>query len=350
MGKNVPLASPDPKPKLSQSESKLKPKPKPKHMPKLERERERSTSPPAHNVRQLSNEMVARVVDFLQDDVRSLKSCSLTSHCFLSFSRCLLFGVVHLNLRKCQKFLEVLESSPGVGPFVREVHVTVNPLETPPWVDKYLLPIAEKVPKVTALYLKGKAIYTAAPLLGFQAITSLHILNCEFKSTNEFLTLLGSFPRLETVYTNEMVVYRESSNTSRELHLPPDKYPKKFKSITFNSSRADADRVAEHIVELGFPKTLDYLAMCPLQNVGLTSLDIIARACGPRLKQLKLALVGMKEQGGFIGARNAANLLTSELNSQFRAPEEARRPHTQHGPAVRRALLARRLRADVRCR
>ena len=282
MRKNV-LFSPDPKPKLSQSESKLKSK------PKLERERERSTSPPAHNVRQLSNEMVARVVDFLQGDVCSLKSCSLTSRCFLSFSRYLLFGVVHLNLRKCQKSLEVLESSPGVGPFMKEVHATVNPLETPPWVDKYLLPIAEKLPKVTALYLKGKAIYTAAPLLGFQAITSLHIPSWEFKSTNEFLMLLGSFPRLETVYMNEVAAYRESSSTLRELHLPPDKCLKKPKSITFNSSRADADRVAEHIVELGFPKTLDYLAMCPLQNAGLTSLDIIARACGSRLKQLKLA-------------------------------------------------------------
>ncbi|GJE91810.1 hypothetical protein PsYK624_079610 [Phanerochaete sordida] len=256
--------------------------------------------PPVVKIPHLSNELLARIVDFLQDDVRTLKSCSLTSHRFLSFSRRKLFNTVHLNLRNCQKFTKILETSPGVGPAVRELHVTVSAHESPPWVDNRLFSISEKLPNVAALYLKGKAIFTAAPILGFRALRSIHFLGCELDSTRTFFTLIGSFPGMETMYANEMVVYRESDALMEQFSLPHDRRAKKFKSMSFNSCRMDADRFAEFFVESGYNKTLDYFATCPLQETALPAVGAILKACGPRLKHYKFALVGMEEQGGYV--------------------------------------------------
>lgn len=272
----------------------------PKQKVRREQQAEPPTPPPSVKVPPLSNELLARVVDFLQGDVRSLKSCSLASRRFSPFTRRYLFHVVHLNLRNCEKFMRILEASPEVGPFVRELHVTVSAHESPPWIDNRLASISEKLPKVAALYLKGKAIYTAPPLLGFQAIKSIHFLACELDSTATFLTLVGSFPHLESVYANELVVYRESDSAMKKFVPSSDRRSQNFRSMTFNSCRMDPDRFADFFATSGFQNTLDYFASCPLQEIALPAVGRILRSCGSRLKHFKLALVAMKEQGGFI--------------------------------------------------
>lgn len=270
----------------------------------------------------LSNELVARIVDYLHNDTRSLKSCSLASHSFLARARHSLFEIVHLNLRTCRKFLDILETSPGVGPYVKEVHIAVSPRETPPWVDKHLPAISAKLPNVLRLYIGGQAVYKAAPLIGFSSIREMHILACEIESTNAFLTLLGSFPQLETMYTNEMCVYRDA-DPSADDGPPVSKRPPNLKSITFNSSRGDANKAMNWLVSRSFCQTLERYTACPFQDIGLKAAGPLVKACGPVLKQFKLGLVAMKTQGGFgdifgseeFSLAKNTNLVTLELCS-----------------------------------
>lgn len=248
----------------------------------------------------LSSELIARVVDYLHDDVRSLKDCSLAAHVLLHHTRNSIFRVVQLNLRNCQKFLQILQTSPGAGPYVRELHVTVRPRESPPWVDRYLFAISEKLPNVRTLYMKsqGEAILTAAPFMGFRNIRTLYILGCELDSLNTLLSLIGVSPHLEVLDTTEMCVYRGAIDDTVPA-LPVR--PRALKSVILNSSRGDADKFADWMIELGFHAKLEYLAFCPLQHAGLPPLGRLVKASGKALKHFKLALVGLKGEGGFVG-------------------------------------------------
>lgn len=246
----------------------------------------------------LSNELIARIIDYLHEDIRSLKNCSLTSHVFLSCSRHAIFQHVHLNLRNGYKFSNLLESSPGIAPYVKEVHVTVSPRESPPWIDHYLPAISAKLPNVHTLHLGGRALYKSAPLLGFQSIKNLHIIACEFESTNAFLTLLASLPDLVKAYTHEMCVYRDLVVDDGP---PMSRTPSNFKSLTFNSSRGDPEKSANWLISRSFNTTIEYFAVCPLQEVGLRPMGKFVKACGGVLKHFKLGLVAMKTQGGFGG-------------------------------------------------
>ena len=247
----------------------------------------------------LSTELIARIVDYLHEDIRSLKNCSLTCHVFLSCSRRNLFRAVHLNLRNGLKFLNMLESSPGVSPYVKEVFLTLKSRESPPWIDKHLPPISSKLPNVHTLHMQGQAVYTATPLLGFQSIKNLYITGCELESTSTFLTLIGSFPKLEVMYTAEMCVYRDPVE---DKGPSISKAPANFKSLTFNSVRGDPLKTADWMISYSFTSTLEYFAVCPLQEVGLRPIGRLVKACGGTLKHFKLGLVAMKTQGGFGGS------------------------------------------------
>ena len=128
----------------------------------------------------------------------------------------------------------------------------------------------------------------------------MHILGSEIESTNAFLTLLSSLPQLETMYTNEMCVYRDADPEADD-GPPVPKRPANFKSVTFNSCRGDADKAMQWLVSRSFYKTLEYYAGCPFQDVGLKAAGPLMKACGPVLKHFKLGLVAMKSQGGFGG-------------------------------------------------
>lgn len=245
----------------------------------------------------LSNELIARVIDFLHHDLGSLKSCSLTCKLFLPRARHNLFRTLCLNFRNCQKFLKLFKDSSWIGTYVRVLHITVHPQEQQPtWVDQFLPTISKKLPNVVELHMKGKALYMVEPVLGFRALRTLHVLGCEIEDLNAFCVLMGSFPQLREIFTNEMFVYRSDAVTAKAR--APSSH---FRSITFNSCRVDPIMVADWMVREKYVDHLEHLAVCPIQRVGVPPVAFIANSAGPALKHFKIALVGMQNQGGFVG-------------------------------------------------
>lgn len=211
----------------------------------------------------LSNELTARIIDYLHDEPLSLKNCALACRAFLPRVRYNLFRSVSLHLKNSDKFARLLEDAPAVGPCVRELHLTVSQQEQGrSWVDRLLPDMASALPNVAALHMRGKGIYRAAPLATLQSVRSIYIWGCEIESINEFCTIMSSFPHLEGMYTNEMFVYR-----SKEITVKNTAQPDNFKTLVFNSARIDPGQLGEWMIRENIQKSIEYFACCPIQQV-----------------------------------------------------------------------------------
>ncbi len=121
-------------------------------------------------------ELTDRIVDFLHDDVPSLRNCSITCRSFLPRCRFLRFRFISLHWKSYENFELILERSPKIGPCVRELHVSVSMFERPPtWVEECIPRITPKLTNVTTLYMRGNGEYKAAPFQNFKSVKELFL-------------------------------------------------------------------------------------------------------------------------------------------------------------------------------
>ncbi|KAI0345674.1 hypothetical protein BDW22DRAFT_902281 [Trametopsis cervina] len=255
---------------------------------------------PSH-VPHLSNEILARIIEFLEGDLESLKACSVTCHSFLYPARKHIFHHVHITIRNCAKFLQFLDANTNLGVHVRELHIVAsNPMEQEvTWVDKYLPLLAPKLPNVVHLELKGKDRYKSAPFRGFQSVKRLTIERTQVNNLNDFCALTGMFPRLEETWCHDLFVYRIlTDEVTAEAYNPP----RNLRITHFSDCRLDPAQYVDWMVKHDLYRNLEHFSSCPLQQVGLPAVGKIAKAAGPALKWWKLAMVGMVTQGGFVAA------------------------------------------------
>lgn len=254
----------------------------------------------ATTIPQLSNELTARVIEFLNGDSESLRNCALASHNLLHPARKLLHHHAFLNIRNSEKFLKVLHHSPQFGSYVRELHVFIsNPMEQEnSWVDRYLPMMTPKLPNVVHLELKGdkNGRYKAAAFESLDSVQRLSMLATQINDMNEFCAMLGMFPHLKTIYAHDLFVFR-----SPEIVVKPSNPSNVFRSFSFNSCRLDPGQIADWMIKHGLFVNAEYFSTCPLQQVGVPPVGKLLVSCGSALKHLKIALVGMKSQGGFVG-------------------------------------------------
>ncbi|KAI0088560.1 hypothetical protein BDY19DRAFT_906577 [Irpex rosettiformis] len=263
----------------------------------------------------LSNELTARIIDFLCHDIGSLKSCSLTCSSFLYPARKYLFYHVHIHIRNCMRFLQFLDTNPSLGVHVRELHIAAsNPMEQEEtWVDKYLPLLAPNLPNVTHLELKGKVRYKATPFQGFQSVRRLSVIRTEINDLNDFCAFYGMFPLLEVAFFHDIFVYRIQTESVTITAYNP---PKALKWTQFNSCRLDPGQYVEWTLKTDMYHHMERIGVCPLQHVGMPPIGSLVAATGPALKHFKLALVGMVGQGGFVEAVRRHFRLDQNTNLQ----------------------------------
>ena len=257
---------------------------------------------------QLSNEITAQIVDFLSDDIPSLKNCSLAGPCFSYPARKHLFSRFHIHIRNCMRFLQFLDSNPSIGIHFRELRITAsNPMEQEEtWVDKYLPLLAPNLPNITFLELKGKVRYKAAPFRGFQSVKRLTIIRTEINDMNDFCAFYGMFPLLEVAFFHDIFVYRICTD---EVTITAYNPPRALKWTQFNSCRLDPGHYVDWTLKTDMYHHMERIGVCPLQHVGMPPIGRLVSATGPALKHFKLALVGMMTQRGFVGTYRCSRSL-----------------------------------------
>ena len=246
----------------------------------------------------LSLELVATIVDHLHDDPATLKACALVCRAFLPHARAALFRVVSLHVRSSEKFLALLKRTPALGAYVRTLHILVSAFEGQrTWVDRILPSLAPFLPNVADLRLKGNngAVYRAKPLLELKSVRKLSVTGCELESLDDFCALIGLLPELESVTTSDLFMYRCTEITTR---VP--KPNAGFTRMTMNSCKLDPFMLVDWMLQEKVGTNMEYIGCCPTQARGVEALSQLLKEAGWTMKHLKLGLVGLAVQGGFV--------------------------------------------------
>lgn len=245
-------------------------------------------------------ELTDRIIDFLHDDVSVLRNCSLAHRSFLPRCRYHRFRFVSLDWKTYELFEQILTGVPELGSYVRELRISVSMFERPPtWVDESFPSIAPKLTNVTTLYLTGNGEYKAAPLQKLKSVREVFLTHCEVYSMNEFITLLGSLPNLDTICCRDVLIGR-----SQKITASPPARGMTLKKLEFSSSRLDPPMLVDWLLSESLHIHVESITIVPLQKQALTPVGKFLEAAGPSVKHLRIALIALLVQGGFDGMTN----------------------------------------------
>ncbi|KAI0073651.1 hypothetical protein K474DRAFT_1666365 [Panus rudis PR-1116 ss-1] len=167
---------------------------------KFHRRVPRTTRPYMHY--RLPREIVDEIVDYLFDDIPTLKSCALASPIFLPRCRLYLFGT--LRVRKHGLDPYSLRFYPSVAQHIRNIIVEGKLLgEVMRETNAGVLPVQ----KIEKLRLEGSPrdwtqtewTLSKSQLPAFANLRELSLSRVYFRSFNEMVRTLGSFPRLSSL-------------------------------------------------------------------------------------------------------------------------------------------------------
>ncbi|THH28026.1 hypothetical protein EUX98_g6164 [Antrodiella citrinella] len=262
-------------------------------------------------------DLTDRVIDFMHDDTATLRTCSLICRAFLRRSRYYRFRFVSLNQRTGESFERLLNTSPDVGVYVRDLHVSVSTFERyPTWVDDRLPRMVPKMPHVTLLHLKGNGEYRAAAFSNLTSVRELCLTHCQMYSMNEFVSAVGSFPHVDVIRLRDVQI-----GMSQTLAPVPPKLKKAPKVFEFSSSRLHGPPLVDWLISNNL-HGIESLTLVPLQRAALDSIGKLVQHAGPAIKHLKIGMVTLKSDTAFaedlrslIGISSLTNLESLEFSS-----------------------------------
>lgn len=149
------------------------------------------------------------IIDFLHDDRLALKACNLTCGKWRPAARYHLYRRVSLlSLRSCDTFSKLLEDSPFLATFARELNISNTSPDVihvdngraqelhPLWSS--LLPALIAVRRLEISFLKIDGMFQTSLLHNLKTVTELSIQYCRFPSFFDLVSAVHSFPSLKT--------------------------------------------------------------------------------------------------------------------------------------------------------
>ncbi|TCD62341.1 hypothetical protein EIP91_007039 [Steccherinum ochraceum] len=251
---------------------------------------------PSLRIPHIPPELTDRIIDQLSQDRPALKACLLVGKSWVTRVRFYYWQFVGLDLKNHATFEAILRENPDIGYFVKSLKTTVYFFEEKPnWLDEHLPRIARKLPSVEQLTLSGNGTYRAAPFHAFTSVRKLRVLDCEFNSVNEFISLLCFLPSLEELFSNNVLV-----GTCATLVKPITAQPRpKLKKLEFLATRLDPHMFTDWMIQEGIHEHIESIILRPLQKGALIPVGKFIAAAGPRLKHFEIALIALQLQGGF---------------------------------------------------
>ena len=165
---------------------------------------------------------------------------------------------------------------------------------------------------VTELKLKGGkgAVYRAKPVVQLKSVRKLDVVGCELESLDDLCALMGLLPELETMTMSDLFVYK-----SAELATHVSKPNPRFTEITMNSCKLDPYMLVDWMLHEKVAPQLEYLGCCPTQARGLVPMSKLLQEVGWSIKHIKLGLVGLAVQGGFVSMCTLLVIATKETHA-----------------------------------
>lgn len=151
------------------------------------------------------------IIDFLYDDIKSLRACNLTCHTFHPAARYHLFQSLEFtSLKSSQSFYSLLQHSPHLGRYARDASFAKityptqvghadggGSLDTDQlWSS--IFPALPSVQRLEFLFLEQMDSALRRRIAdNFHSVTRLTLQYCRFATFGEFVALYQSFPKLE---------------------------------------------------------------------------------------------------------------------------------------------------------
>ncbi|KAH9948905.1 hypothetical protein B0H21DRAFT_207664 [Amylocystis lapponica] len=155
----------------------------------------------------LPPELCDLTIDFLQDDHRALKACSLASRSWLPRTRFLLFHKATIATE--QKYLDILEASPEIAGFVRRLELDLSTIPLPfkdHWLHHELLRVLKTLDKVEDLSIfrwrapkLSEDIKQDLSTIFPMALTTLRFSYVEPPLKDDLVWILRACPRLHEI-------------------------------------------------------------------------------------------------------------------------------------------------------
>jgi len=228
------------------------------------------------------------IVDYLHDDPRSLAACCLTCRDWLPSARYHLFSSIVLHsAQSCEAFARLLEPSPHLGFYVRELNLTKLGAKTQvgsPKAEKHLPSIMTRLQLVQTLgvSLLDMGNFVDSSVEFCTSVTELQIQYCAFASFEDFLQTFSSLPRLENL------TLRGVSWTSR--HLEPRPRPAtipKLRTLVLGRD-LDLSTLVEFILLGSHHNDITNLSACCTSDEDASSIGALLEVQGAFLKHLDI--------------------------------------------------------------
>ena len=257
---------------------------------------QQAQSPPVHPG--IPPELSDRVIDFLHDDWRSLKACSLTCKAWLPASRFHLWNRVVL---RCSSdgtdYAEFLKASPVLTSCIVDLTVefptdrnnnTSREAEAT-WMTETLIPIFSTLRILRQLMFVGAAFEDDAflaniyPSLSTAKVVQLSM--CHFSKFSRFVELVWSCPSLENLRIDTISFDQVDAYTPIPLSVPRPEL--KFLMIIYYSS-VHMPVVIDWLVSEGFCSHVDFLVVFQ-QHIESPAITRLLPAVGSNLRHLSVS-------------------------------------------------------------
>lgn len=192
----------------------------------------------------LPHELSDHIIDFLHDDHQALSTCGLVCRAWLSAARYHRFSVTRVYGRLAP-FIELLEFSPGITPFIRTLQLQGFSY---PHVRRYepveLLSVLDRLPALrhlglTSAELDAPLVAALAENTSFKRISGLEIRWCAAQNASDVVRLFMT-PALEHLEIDLPACSLEDSDSS--IDLPT------LKSLCIAQSAQGTDYFSRRIV------------------------------------------------------------------------------------------------------
>ncbi|KAJ6588074.1 hypothetical protein B0H19DRAFT_1366790 [Mycena capillaripes] len=319
---------------------------------------------------ELPQELVDIIIDHLHNDIPSLKSCSLAAHSFLASARIHIFNKIEIKpphsfsfRTPCQKFHQLLTSSPHITPLVDELCIVLVGSERSfergsdgqyledrhvPWImaegtlslilpllDLKRLSIVENAPwnwsssgrfSMNWDNLRGQLKTTLADVFSSPRLQSVHLRGMTFESPYQLLSLFSD----ATSLTN-MSLSRLYFTQSADLNLWPESRPWRPQLRSLLLSDAGGVSISSYLVNPCFDLTHVRSLTAATKNTGWKKL---IQATSSALEHLRLGYLRthhVEDLSNVLGANlrsvhfSSTGSLFSWMDKFFRAcPRDSR--------------------------
>lgn len=228
-------------------------------------------------------ELYDRILDFLHDDLATLRVCGLTCRALLPTARYHRFEKIRITWRSYKLFCDILNTSPDLGRFITTLELcNVHQLSSGWQGEHDAFAFFAQLPVVEELRMINISVHETLHVAlsdHFQSVKRLSLSRCKYEA--DARGFLASFPALEELWM-EQVRWNWPGNHGAPTALP-------LRTLHILDLAEDCRPIVKWLSSSAH-KTLDTLEFCIHEAADVVPLNGVLLHIGQNLKHLEISI------------------------------------------------------------